>query len=586
MFLTRLGKRLLALVLAGCLIPATLVGCGTAGGDSGTSQGSMESYAAILADRYDEAFPDDLVRTVRILMDDADWRAMQSNLTAKQYYRADIWIGDEMVEDVAVRTKGSSSLMSAASSADFRAGLKVDFNFFNAERSYHGIQKMVYNNGFSDPTLMKEFLGYELMALMGVPTPRACFADVWVNESHLGVYTQVEAIEVSFLSANFDDDDGNLYKPEIQAGALDWTDADVAAEAASVSGSSSATTTDSFNVGGGNLVEIIDRLGEDAGWIPGLTGAGHTMTTAAGAQAGGPMAQMGGLFNYNADYLTSVGLRTNENYADYSGLYEMLEVLNSDPAEVSTDDLEDVLQVDEVLRFLAVSVALVHLDNYIGMAHNYYLYEDGGRLWIIPWDLNMTLGGFSSGVSDDQILNFYIDEPTAARVDEYPLVQQLLDESEYLETYHSYLQQLIEGPFSVETMTARINEIADLIRPYVEKDDAKFFTTADFEEGLTQNLTSTGSGMQRMGGSFIGLTYFVEQRTASIAAQLGGALPSGSGDGSGNGGGKGMAAFGINRAGGGAPPNMQPGLQGQPGPPGGGQTPSGAPPTTVSGDQR
>ena len=571
------------MILAVCTAGILLIGCGTRAGRTGSDggEGLTERYANILAERYDQVFPDDRVLTVRIVMDDVDWQAMQSDAIAKEFYRADVWIDDEVIPDVAVRTKGSSSLMGAASSTRFRAGLKVDFNFFNAERSYHGVQKMVYNNGFSDPTLMKEFLSYELMALMGVPTPRACFADLWVNESHLGVYTQVEAVDASFLTANFDNDDGNLYKPEVHAGALDWTETDVIVETVRDTDSATTTTTGGFNVGGGNLADIIDRLDEDAGWIPGLVGAGRTTTTAASPQTGGPMARMGALFNFDTDYLTSAGLRTNENYSDYSRLFKLLEVLNSDPAEVSAEDLEGVLQVDEVLRFLAVSVVLVHLDNYIGMAHNYYLYEDRGRFWILPWDLNMTFGGFSSGVSDEQIIAFYIDEPTAARVDEYPLVPQLLDEPEYLEVYHGYLRELIEGPFSVESMTVRITEIAYLIRPYVEKDDAKFFPTADFEAGLTQSLSASGGPMQSGGGKFIGLLYFVQQRTVSIAAQLSGALPSGSGDGSGNGGGKGLAAFGMNRAGAGAPPGLQPGQRGQPIPPGGGPLPGTAPSTTI-----
>jgi spore coat protein CotH len=557
MQVTRLGKAMLALALAGCLVPTALAGCGTASRAGMTSEELAETYVEILEDRYDEVFPDDRVQTVRISMDEADWEAMQDDVVGKVFYRADISIAGELIEDVAVRTKGSSSLMGAASLPEFRAGIKVDFNFFSAEQNYHSINKMVYNNGFSDPTLMKDFLGCELTALMGIPAPRACFADIWVNNTHVGVYTQVEAIDLNFLVANFHDGYNNLYKPEVRAGALDWTEADAvaetaSAEAASASGSSTTTTSQIYHVGGGDLGLIIDRLGDEAGWIPGLSGAGQTTATT-GAPAGGG-AWMGRLFNYDTGYLTSLGLRTNEDYLDYSRMYELLEVLNSDPAEVSTGDLEGVLDVDEVLRFLAASVVLVHLDNYIGMAHNYYLYEDLGRFSIIPWDLNMSFGGFNSAVSDDQILNFYIDEPTAAPVAEYPLVQQLLDEPEYVEIYHTYLRQMIEGPFSVGRMTARINEIANLIRPYVEEDTTKFSSTAAFEEGLTQTPSSAGSGVMSGGGKFIGLLYFVEQRTASITAQLSGALPSSSGDGSGNGGGKGMAAFGRNQAGGGMMP--------------------------------
>ena len=564
---TRLGKMRLLPALGAFLAAALLAGgCGPAATIGGPGA-LAEDYDAILDDRYDDIFPDDRVQTVRIIMDNADWQSMQDNVQVKDYYKADIWIDDELVPDVAVRTKGSSSLMSAASAGGFRAGLKVDFNFFNSARSYHGIKKLVYNNGFSDPTLMREFLGYELMALMGLPTPRACFVDVWVNDAHLGVYTQVESVDGRFLSEHFDDDDGNLYKPEIKAGTLDWTEADVAAEIAStpfpLEGGTTITTA-SFNIGGGDLAEIIDRLGEDAGWIPGW--AGTTESTGAstaeggagpgGGPPGGPFGP-GGFMDYDTDYLTSMGLRTNENSPDHSGLYRLLGVLNSDPAQVSKDDLESILQVDEVLRFLAVSVALVHLDNYIGMGHNFYLYEDRGRFWIIPWDLNMSFGGFPSGLGEGQILGYYIDEPTAGPVDAYPLVEQLIDEPEYLAVYRGYLKKLIEGPFSVERVTARINEIADVIRPYVEEDEQKFYTTEEFEQGLTQNL-SAGTNMRAPGGLFIGLTYFVQERNASIAAQLSGAEPASQGDGSGNGGVKGLGGVGGPRP----PAGNVPGIRG------------------------
>ncbi len=544
--------------LIGALVLTSLAaGCGASVAAETTGAETVsDTYGGLPADRYDNVFPDDQVLTVRILMDDADWQSMQAAVRAKEYYRADIWIDDELVQDVAVRTKGNSSLMQAASSGSFRAGLKVDFNFFNSARSYHGLKKLCYSNGFSDPTLMKEFLGYEVMAAMGIPTPRACFVDLYVNDAHLGVYTQVEAVDARFVQDNFADGNGNLYKPETVAGRLDWTEADAGAQAATpdspapaVQGtpmagpqaSTTTTTTESFNVGGGDLEEIIERLGDDVGWIPGRldtsreSGGSTTSTVAVlgGDRGPGIVPDMGGFGGRGADYLTSVGLKTNEEKADYSRLYDLLEVLNSEPSEVSKKDLERVLDVDEVLRYLAVSTALVHLDNYTGMGHNYYLYEAGGTFSIIPWDLNMSFGGFNSGLSEDQILNFFIDEPTAASVDQYPLVEQLIAEPEYLETYRGYLRELIEGPFSADRMTARINQIADLIRPYVEKDEN--VSLEQFEQGLTEDL----SGETRtwaMGGMFIGLAYFVENRTASMAAQLSGEREASKGDGSGNGG--------------------------------------------------
>jgi len=48
---------------------------------------------------------------------------------------------------------------------------------------------------------MREVLAYELFDAMGVPVPRTSFVDVWVNDTHLSVYTQVEQVDRTFLDA-------------------------------------------------------------------------------------------------------------------------------------------------------------------------------------------------------------------------------------------------------------------------------------------------------------------------------------------------------------------------------------------------
>lgn len=526
-------------VCAAFLLVLLVTGCGTTTVPDITAAMIRDDYGDLLADRYDEVFPDDRVPTVRIIMDEADWEDMQATMLAKEYYRANISIDGELVEGVAVRTKGNSSLKRAASSASFRAGLKVDFNFFNSELTYHGLKKLCYSNGFSDPTLVREFLGYEIMAATGIPTPRACFVDLWVNETHLGVYTQVEAVDGRFVDDRFADGNGNLYKPEVVAGKLDWTEADATVRSSGTQASraernsSSGSSTESFNIGGGDLEDIIERLGDEVGWIPGrlTTDESATSTSAAAADTRGARIAPGGAMAPGGNYLAAAGLKTNEDKADYSRLYDLLSVINADPEQVSTDDLEKILDVDALLRFLAASTVLVHLDNYTGTGHNYYLYDDGGRFSIIPWDLNMCFGGFDAGLDERRLIDFLIDEPTSASVAEYPLVEQLIDEPEYMDLYHLYLEALIEGPFSVERMTTRINQIADLLRPFVANDED--VPLGRFERGLIENLPHD-RGSWNSAGTFIGLEYFVRGRVASVAAQLSGEQESSFGDGSGN----------------------------------------------------
>jgi len=254
-----------------------------------------------------------------------------------------------------------------------------------------------------------------------------------------------------------------------------------------------------------------------------------------------------------------MGLKTNENKSDHSLLLRFLDILNNEPDETFPDKIEKVLDVDEVLRFLAVSALIVHLDNYIGMGHNYYLYENDGKFIIISWDLNMAFGTFNSGLQRDGLINFYIDEPTAGAVAQRPLVRRLLSYQPYLDTYHKYLQELLDGPFAIENMNSRIDELAALIRPYVEADELKFYSTEQFEIGLAEGISQAGEDISQLGegisrpvgggfSSSIGLKAFVAERSASVIEQLAGTRKASSGDGSGNGGsGEGMGQMGGNR---------------------------------------
>ena len=540
--------------------------------------GCIGQAAGQAEDDSSAPFYPDRVITVRFTMNEEDWAYLQENASEESYVKADMWYDGELVPDIALRPKGNSSLASTISTGSIKYGLKADLNFFNAERSLDGIKKLNFNNGFSDPTFMREILSYELFEQMGLPTPRASFVDVFINDIHLGLYTMVEQIDQTFLTRYFTDISGNLYKPEVPAAYLNWTEDDIATTP------STGTDTSDVNLGGGNLNEILEALGQDtteeeteaAPAVPNLPGGfgfrnglsdnvtpGFNMPDMGNAFPGnlpsdnvtpgfrmpasdnitrGNMAPGAGInpgaimgFGSQGDYLEQMGLKTNENKPEHAALLNFLYILNNEPDETFAGEIEKVLDVDQVLRYLAVSTVLVHLDNYTGMGHNYYLYEVDGKFTIIPWDLNMSFGSFNSGLDRSGIINFFIDEPTAGAVADRPLVARLLAVPEYLEAYHGYISEMINGSFSSEIMDARIDEIANMIRPYVAADTLKFFTTSAFEsfigEGGTFSMDSRFGGI----GLNIGLKAFVAGRIESIRKQLAGELAS-TNNGQGNGG--------------------------------------------------
>lgn len=212
----------------------------------------------------------------------------------------------------------------------------------------------------------------------------------------------------------------------------------------------------------------------------------------------------------------------------YSGLVMKSEKSNNDILIDMLDELnngsdyEKVLNVDNVLKYIALNVAASNMDSYLGSnKQNYYLYEDNGIFNVLPWDYNMAFGGFGG-------TNLLIDEPTQGAVAERPLIAKLLEVDEYKEQYHQILSEMINGYLKEENITARIQELQELISSHVKNDPRPFYSYEEYEQSLPT------------------LTSFIASNNESIANQLDGTSPS-SGDGSGSGGGMGGPGGGGNR---------------------------------------
>jgi len=106
------------------------------------------------------------------------------------------------------------------------------------------------------------------------------------------------------------------------------------------------------------------------------------------------------------------------------------------------------------------------------------------------------------------------------------------------------LSEAIEGYLSDAHFQTRVQELTQLIEPYVKADPSAFSTYEEYEQGVTQLLSFNTSNVQ------------------SIAKQLDGTIPS-SGDGSGSGDSRG-GAMGGGQRGNNVPGNEPTALEGQP----------------------
>ncbi|MEO8588006.1 MAG: CotH kinase family protein [Flavobacteriales bacterium] len=110
-------------------------------------------------------------------------------------------------DSVGVRLKGNSSY-----GLPEKKSMKIDFNEYVSGQKYHGLKKINLNNGFNDPTMLREKVFFDYCLEQGVLAPRAGFGDLYINGSLWGFYGVVEQVDKTFLDRWVDDQDGNLFK--------------------------------------------------------------------------------------------------------------------------------------------------------------------------------------------------------------------------------------------------------------------------------------------------------------------------------------------------------------------------------------
>lgn len=148
----------------------------------------------------------------------AYWDSLTQYYTLDLYLKGDITIDGEFFAEVGIKFKGNSSYNNPSVKKPF----KVDMNAYVSGQDVDGLKKFNLNNGFKDPTFIREKLTLDFYRAHDIPAPRCTYARVYLNNTYWGLYTLVEeADNGTFLKQRFGNKDGNLYKGDPK-GDLRW----------------------------------------------------------------------------------------------------------------------------------------------------------------------------------------------------------------------------------------------------------------------------------------------------------------------------------------------------------------------------
>ena len=160
-------------------------------------------------------FNKEQITDIDIEVNEDNWNYLLENATNEEYITANITINGTKYYNIGIRAKGNSSLSTVASDdTTDRYSFKVKFDEYVDGQTLDGLSKIALNNIISDATYMKEYLSYDLLERMGVPTPAFAFTNIKINGEEWGLYFAVEVIEEEFIERNYGSLSGNLYKPE------------------------------------------------------------------------------------------------------------------------------------------------------------------------------------------------------------------------------------------------------------------------------------------------------------------------------------------------------------------------------------
>jgi len=196
-------------------------------------------------------------------------------------------------ENIGVRLKGNSSLRANSAKKPFNISLDA----FVEDQQLWGFKTLNLNNGYMDPTLVREKVAYDVFR-RSLHACKMNYVRLFINGNYWGLYGHVQQPNGDFVDEWFRDSDGNRFKSE---GDLTWQGADI------------------------------------------------------------------------ASYQQRYELKSGDDETAWADLIRMLDVLNNTPADAFEHEIQQVLNVDRALWYIALCNLFANLDSYLGSGHNFYM---------------------------------------------------------------------------------------------------------------------------------------------------------------------------------------------------------------------
>ena len=366
-----------------------------------TSAAKQEARAQKPADQK-AFFGLDKLWRIDLRVSDAAWESMYPKQRLRmglsmrgqfEYAKADVRIAGHEIKGVGLRFKGNSTFWTTGTT--LKRPLKIDFDRYVEKQRFLGLRKLNLQNNATDPTQLREAVSYKAYRDAGVPASRTCFARVYLT-----------------IPGRLDGEYLGLY----------------------------------------TIAEQVDR-----DFLRRNFGSRKGMIVKPEGQA---LAYLGEQWDelYDKIYIPKTSV-DHELAARFIGFARLAEEATDDAGRKRlAAQLSEFLDVDEFLRYTAVTTLLVNLDSPFTIPHNFYMAVPAKTkrvLWI-PWDLNLSLGGFR--MMGGARANTSVQPPSRVAA-----IASIFALPEIQARYKQICTELIDGPCSGKALLASIETASKTI---------------------------------------------------------------------------------------------------------------------------
>ncbi len=389
---------------------------------------------------YNKYFLKDGLQTVSIDIEENNLNYLLQNADKKPTVMTkSVTIGDKTLGYTGLKTKGSYTLEHAFKDnpGSDRFSFTVNFgkfikkkNGYSNRQNFYGCNKISFNNLFFDKSMMKEYIAMELMSEMGVPTPQHGLARLYINGAYYGVYFMVEALDSSILEQYLGVKDKKissyLTKPENTT--LEYDDA-----------------MDRFQKEDGTY-DLSSVLKKDA---------------EGNYKALDELEDQAPLWEEDPDTLQDVAEMLPTVLAWQKKLTQLSKGKDFEGKDIDVnsekyvDLLEQIMDVDEALRYFATHSWLVQIDDMFVEQHNLGVYVgEDGRSMMMPWDYDLSFGCYYPSAAETTAnmhvdlmykkneVAFHVARKGEVTLDyrRFPFFQVIYQNKSLMERYHQYMK--------------------------------------------------------------------------------------------------------------------------------------------------